>query len=146
VAESKDVRRIGRRQSLHRVERKVKNPAVPPRLQPDAPRLAGEKRALAKPGAWGREMAEMRSRPAWRDRHLDCAREDAVNAARRVAHERFHEARGFDEWQENRSWAIAPAIGVVQNFVASFEEYPPSQTSFTPSAAGLTERLFIPAP
>ncbi|MDH2134180.1 arylsulfatase [Sphingobium yanoikuyae] len=23
--------------------------------------------------------------------------------------ERFHEARGFDEWQENRSWTLAPA-------------------------------------
>jgi arylsulfatase len=24
--------------------------------------------------------------------------------------ERFHEARGFDEWQENRSWTLAPAM------------------------------------
>jgi arylsulfatase len=43
--------------------------------------------------------------------------------------ERFHEARGFDEWQENRSWTLAPAIGVVQQFFASFEEYPPRQAS-----------------
>ena len=43
--------------------------------------------------------------------------------------ERMHEARGFDEWQENRSWALAPAVGVVQKFFASFEEYPPRQSS-----------------
>ena len=60
--------------------------------------------------------------------------------------ERAHEARGFDEWQENRSWAITPAIAMVERFVASFEEFPPRQASFTPSAAGLTEELFIPAP
>jgi arylsulfatase A-like enzyme len=55
--------------------------------------------------------------------------------------ERFHEARGFDEWQENRSWAINPAIGVVQAFVESFEDFPPRQRSFSPSAAGLTDKL-----
>lgn len=43
--------------------------------------------------------------------------------------ERFHDARGFDEWQENRSWALSPAMGVVQQFVESFEEYPPRQAS-----------------
>ncbi|MBB5353336.1 arylsulfatase [Haloferula luteola] len=43
--------------------------------------------------------------------------------------ERFHSARGFDEWQENRSWALVPALGVVQNFFKSFEEYPPRQAS-----------------
>jgi len=58
--------------------------------------------------------------------------------------ERAHETRGFDEWQENRSWAIAPAIGLVQRFVRSFEDYPPRQESFSPSAAGLTEQLFVP--
>ncbi|WP_296990819.1 arylsulfatase [Thalassospira sp. UBA1131] len=45
--------------------------------------------------------------------------------------ERFHDARGFDEWQENRSWTLAPAIGVVNKFFQSFEEYPPRQASFT---------------
>ncbi|MBK1833326.1 sulfatase-like hydrolase/transferase [Roseibacillus ishigakijimensis] len=43
--------------------------------------------------------------------------------------ERFHEARGFDEWQENRSWALAPAMGIVAKFFESFEEYPPRQAS-----------------
>ncbi|MFV0291926.1 MAG: arylsulfatase [Paracoccus sp. (in: a-proteobacteria)] len=43
--------------------------------------------------------------------------------------ERFYEARGFDEWQENRSWALSPAMGVIQNFFKTFEEYPPRQAS-----------------
>jgi len=47
--------------------------------------------------------------------------------------ERFHEARGFDEWQENRSWTIAPAIGLVQQFFESFRDYPPRQGSFNAS-------------
>ena len=44
--------------------------------------------------------------------------------------ERFHDARGFDEWQENRSWAFTPALAVITNFFNSFEEYPPRQASF----------------
>lgn len=44
--------------------------------------------------------------------------------------ERMHESRGFDEWQENRSWALTPAAGVVQTFFQSFDEYPPRQSSF----------------
>ncbi|WP_165857020.1 arylsulfatase [Marinobacter sp. JSM 1782161] len=44
--------------------------------------------------------------------------------------ERFHDARGFDEWQENRSWALGPAVAVTQTFFDSFKEYPPRQTSF----------------
>ncbi len=43
--------------------------------------------------------------------------------------ERFHESRGFDEWQENRSWALSPAMGAVQQFFASFKDYPPRQAS-----------------
>lgn len=43
--------------------------------------------------------------------------------------ERFHEARGFDEWQENRSWALAPAVSYVARFFESFEEFPARQAS-----------------
>lgn len=43
--------------------------------------------------------------------------------------ERFHEARGFDEWQENRSWALSPALAIVQQYFASFEDFPPRQAS-----------------
>jgi arylsulfatase len=43
--------------------------------------------------------------------------------------ERFHEARGFDEGQENRSWALTPALGVVERFFGTFEDFPPRQAS-----------------
>jgi arylsulfatase len=43
--------------------------------------------------------------------------------------ERFHEARGFDEWQENRAWTYAPAFGMVGQFVKSLKEYPPRMQS-----------------
>jgi arylsulfatase len=59
--------------------------------------------------------------------------------------ERFHEARGFDEWQENRSWAIQPALAVVSSFVDSFEDYPARQASFSPSTAGIVEKMMAPA-
>jgi arylsulfatase A-like enzyme len=39
--------------------------------------------------------------------------------------ERFHEARGFDEWQENRSWTLAPANMQVAKFMKSLREFPP---------------------
>lgn len=39
--------------------------------------------------------------------------------------ERFHDARGFDEWQENRSWTLAPANMQVAKFMKSLQEYPP---------------------
>lgn len=39
--------------------------------------------------------------------------------------ERFHEARGFDEWQENRAWTLAPANAMVAKFMKSLQEYPP---------------------
>lgn len=44
--------------------------------------------------------------------------------------ERFHEARGFDEWQENRSWTLTPAIALVGQFFGSFQDFPPRQASF----------------
>lgn len=44
--------------------------------------------------------------------------------------ERFHEARGFDEWQENRSWTLTPAIAMVGRFFGSFQDFPPRQASF----------------
>ena len=44
--------------------------------------------------------------------------------------ERFHEARGFDEWQENRSWRPGAAGQQVGVFMQSLVEYPPRQKSF----------------
>lgn len=37
--------------------------------------------------------------------------------------ERFHEARGFDEWQENRAWTLAPAAAEVAKYVESFKDF-----------------------
>jgi arylsulfatase len=43
--------------------------------------------------------------------------------------ERFHEARGFDEWQENRAWTYAPAFEQVGVLLKSLKEFPPRQAS-----------------
>lgn len=43
--------------------------------------------------------------------------------------ERFHEARGFDEWQENRSFALPLAMGHINEFMQSLKEYPPRMKS-----------------
>jgi len=58
--------------------------------------------------------------------------------------ERFQEARGFDEWQENRSWAIQPALSVVNRFVESFEEYPARLKSFDADTSGMVEKMMSP--
>ena len=58
--------------------------------------------------------------------------------------ERFHEARGFDEWQENRSWTLAPALGVVQQFFGSFQEFPPRQASFNVDVDQIVEQMLNP--
>jgi len=52
--------------------------------------------------------------------------------------ERFVEARGYDEWAENRSWLFGPAAMQVGTFVKSFEKYPPRQPSFSPAIGDLT--------
>jgi len=39
--------------------------------------------------------------------------------------ERFHEARGFDEWQENHAWLYGPAATKVMRFLATFTDFPP---------------------
>jgi len=43
--------------------------------------------------------------------------------------ERFHVARGFDEWQENHAWTYAPAFEQVGVLLKSLKEYPPRQSS-----------------
>jgi arylsulfatase len=43
--------------------------------------------------------------------------------------ERFHKARGFDEWQENRAWTYAPAFGQIGVLIKSLKEYPPRMAS-----------------
>ena len=43
--------------------------------------------------------------------------------------ERFHKARGFDEWQENRAWTYAPAFGQIGVLLKSLKEFPPRMAS-----------------
>ncbi len=60
--------------------------------------------------------------------------------------ERFHHARGYDEWAENRSWIFGPAGGMVEEFVKSFKEFPPSQKSFEVSVGSVSRAInsFVP--
>jgi arylsulfatase len=55
--------------------------------------------------------------------------------------ERFHEARGFDEWQENRSWTMAPALTLVERFFGSFDEFPPRQASFDAEVDAIVDQM-----
>jgi hypothetical protein len=55
--------------------------------------------------------------------------------------ERFTEARGYDEWAENRSWLFGPAGQQVGIFIKSFEDYPPRQPSFSPNVGDIAEIL-----
>jgi arylsulfatase len=41
--------------------------------------------------------------------------------------ERFEEARGYDDWLENRAWTYFPAAARVLVLANSFKEYPPRQ-------------------
>jgi arylsulfatase len=43
--------------------------------------------------------------------------------------ERFHEARGYDEWAENRAWTYGPAFEQVGVLLKSLKEYPPRAAS-----------------
>ena len=45
--------------------------------------------------------------------------------------ERFTEARGYDEWAENRSWILGPAGEQIGEFVKTFKDFPPSQKSMS---------------
>ncbi|MFV0304368.1 MAG: arylsulfatase [Moheibacter sp.] len=43
--------------------------------------------------------------------------------------ERFHDSRGFDEWQENRSFALPLAMEKINIFMKSLQDYPPRMKS-----------------
>ncbi|MFY8274729.1 arylsulfatase [Pseudoalteromonas sp. SSDWG2] len=45
--------------------------------------------------------------------------------------ERFTEARGYDEWAENRSWILGPAGIQIGKFVETFKAFPPTQKSMS---------------
>ena len=56
--------------------------------------------------------------------------------------ERFYEARGFDEWQENRSWTLGPVAQEVQGFIQSLVDYPPRQKSFDLDVDSMLDALY----
>ncbi|WP_298534877.1 hypothetical protein [uncultured Algibacter sp.] len=55
--------------------------------------------------------------------------------------ERFTKARGYDEWAENRSWLFGPAGRMVGKFLATFQEFPPSQKSMSLDISAVTKYL-----
>ncbi len=55
--------------------------------------------------------------------------------------ERFIEARGYDEWAENRSWTLGPAGAQIIQFVKSFEEFPPTQASFSAQVSEVSKYI-----
>ena len=55
--------------------------------------------------------------------------------------ERFIHARGYDEWAENRSWILGPAGNKIAEFVKSFEEFPPTQKSFSAQVGSVSEYI-----
>jgi len=56
--------------------------------------------------------------------------------------ERFHTARGFDEWQENRSWLLGPAAAQTMAFIQSLRDYPPRQRSFDIDIEAMMNSLY----
>nr|WP_310525373.1 arylsulfatase [Polymorphobacter sp.] len=55
--------------------------------------------------------------------------------------ERFTDARGHDEWQENRSWTLPAAAGAVSAMVESFREFPPRQDSDEYTMSNIGEQI-----
>lgn len=45
--------------------------------------------------------------------------------------ERFHEARGYDEWAENRSWVLGQVGKPLGKLIESFKDFPPSQETMS---------------
>jgi arylsulfatase len=55
--------------------------------------------------------------------------------------ERFVEARGYDEWAENRSWILGQAGKGIAKFVETFKEYPPSQESMSVQVGSVSDMI-----
>lgn len=55
--------------------------------------------------------------------------------------ERFIEARGYDEWAENRSWILGPAGKQIAKFVKTFQDFPPSQGSMSTSVESVSTMI-----
>ncbi len=55
--------------------------------------------------------------------------------------ERFHKARGYDEWAENRSWILGSAGEKISEFVETFKAFPPSQKSMSVQVGNISESI-----
>ena len=55
--------------------------------------------------------------------------------------ERFLEARGYDEWAENRSWIFGQAGPKIAEFVESFSAFPPSQESMSLEISDMSDMI-----
>ena len=55
--------------------------------------------------------------------------------------ERFHEARGYDEWAENRSWLFGHVGPMMAEFIGTFKEFPPSQESMSLELGNVSEMI-----
>jgi arylsulfatase A-like enzyme len=55
--------------------------------------------------------------------------------------ERFINARGYDEWAENRSWILGQVGKGVAQFVETFKDYPPSQKSMEVQITGVADMI-----
>ncbi|MFV0322418.1 MAG: arylsulfatase [Alphaproteobacteria bacterium] len=55
--------------------------------------------------------------------------------------ERMLEARGYDEWAENRAYMFGPAGQQMASFLATFKEYPPAQESMNVKFADMADKM-----
>lgn len=55
--------------------------------------------------------------------------------------ERFQEARGYDEWAENRAWIMGQAGKMIGKFAETFKEFPPRQKSMSVQVGNIGDAL-----
>ena len=49
--------------------------------------------------------------------------------------------RGYDEWEENHAWFFGPAMMQVAEYVQSYKDFPPRQSSFSPSVDDIRKQI-----
>ena len=55
--------------------------------------------------------------------------------------ERMTDARGYDEWAENRSWILGQVGKGIGQFVESFKDFPPSQESMSLQVGSISQMI-----
>jgi arylsulfatase A-like enzyme len=91
---------------------------------------------------WGDWKFLFKSQDKWFNGHQADLTTPLITNLKLDPFERFHEARGFDEWQENRSWTLGPATAQVGKFLKSLADYPPRQESFDLDLDAMMTALF----